>query len=118
MASRFPSPMKSEIESQLSSPRHFQKNKTKRHNGFIEAAPDPTFVVDDNARIVQVNDRALSLLGYARQDIIRTNIDSIIPGIRKELRIHNHGEDFFNDPISYRLGANAKFFGLTKSKTR
>lgn len=47
--------------------------------GFLEAAPDATFVVDGHGRIVSVNGRAEALFGYEREHLVGMLVDELVP---------------------------------------
>lgn len=107
--------MQAEIKQQSSRTGISNKRWSKPGETFIDAVPDPTFILDARARIVQVNDKALSLFGYGKPEILRSHIEDLIPAIRKALPSNGKGEDFFRHPFAYRLDAHTKSYGLTKA---
>ena len=46
--------------------------------GLLQAAPDAILVMEDDGRIVLVNDRAEELCGYSRDELLGTHIDTLI----------------------------------------
>ncbi|HEU5037118.1 MAG TPA: PAS domain S-box protein [Nocardioides sp.] len=46
----------------------------ERFRSLLEAAPDPTVIVDDTATIVLANDQMQNVFGYAREDLVGRSI--------------------------------------------
>ena len=78
---------------------------------FLEAAPDPTIVVNSVGQMAHLNHLAEKLFGYARHDVLGKEIDMLIPGLSRTLS--GDGIDFFQDPKAFRVDAD---FGLRGEK--
>jgi PAS domain S-box-containing protein len=63
--------LRAEIERRNQSERNFR--------GLIDAAPDAILVIDDERRVVKLNDEAERMFGYAREELIGRDIETIIP---------------------------------------
>ena len=63
--------LRAEIERRSRSERNFR--------GLIDAAPDAILVIDDEGRIIKVNDEAERMFGYARDALLGRDVEVIIP---------------------------------------
>lgn len=50
-----------------------------RYMGLFQDSIDPIILTDKKGRIVEVNQRAIELLGYDREELLRRNINSLHP---------------------------------------
>ncbi len=60
---------------------------------LLESFPDATIVADAEGTIQKVNDRALQLFGYAREELIGTAVDLLVPEAKRAR--HAHDRDAF-----------------------
>jgi PAS domain S-box-containing protein len=63
--------LRAEIERRNESERNFR--------GLIDAAPDAILVIDSAGRVVKINDEAERLFGYARDQLIGQDVETIVP---------------------------------------
>jgi PAS domain S-box-containing protein len=56
----------------------------ERFRGLLEAAPDPTVIVDAAGTIVLVNDRMHAVFGYTRAELVGRRLDSLAPEDARE----------------------------------
>ena len=54
-----------------------QKKSEEQFKKLVENAPDPLYVHDSNGKILQVNDKALEILGYTYENILQLNVTDI-----------------------------------------
>jgi len=53
--------------------------------GLLQAAPDAILVMEDDGRIVLINDRAEQLCGFGRDELLGKNIDTLVTSDRPAL---------------------------------
>jgi PAS domain S-box-containing protein len=63
--------LRSEIERRSQSERNFRD--------LIDAAPDAILVIDNEGRVVKINDEAERMFGYARDQLIGQDVETIVP---------------------------------------
>ena len=63
--------LRAEIERRTRSERNFR--------GLIDAAPDAILVIDNDGRIVKVNDETERMFGYPRDALLGRSVDLIVP---------------------------------------
>ena len=84
---------------------------------IVESAPVAMFVVDRGGRIVFVNQQAQTLVGYARDELLGNQVESLIPaplrGRHTELR-----HSFIATPGSRPMAAGRELHVLHKNGTR
>jgi PAS domain S-box-containing protein len=57
--------------------------------GLLDAAPDAMVLVDQNGKIVLVNTQAERLFGYQREEILRRDVEVLVPErLREQHRLH------------------------------
>lgn len=93
-----------------------QQQQEKDRNLFkslLESAPDPTFIVDEQGIIQLVNRRSEQMFGFARNELLGQNIDSLLPerfqGNHKQQREH-----FTQAPGGRQMGIGRDLFARRK----
>jgi PAS domain S-box-containing protein len=87
-----------------------------RQRAFLEAAPDATFVVNSEGRIVSVNAQAEALFGYGRDELVGRKVESLVPErVRDTHALHR--ADYSNARRARPMGAGLELFGLRKDGT-
>ncbi len=80
----------------------------ERFRSLLEAAPDPTVIIDQNATIVLANDQMQNVFGYARGELVGQSIDVLAstPGPQEVLeRIRR----YLLDPALVPMGYSQEF---------
>lgn len=81
---------------------------------FLELAPDATIIVNTDGIIKYASAQTLSLLGYASNDLLRVNVDSLLP--EKFRGGHAaHREGFRARPKTRLMGDGETLFALHKN---
>ncbi|MFL5753866.1 MAG: PAS domain S-box protein [Bacteroidia bacterium] len=68
-----------------------RKKAESKFRGLLESAPDAMIIIDTEGRIQLVNARTEKLFGYSRKEIIKKEIDLLIPDHFEE------GKNIFNE---------------------
>jgi PAS domain S-box-containing protein len=80
---------------------------------LFEAAPDLLIVSNRHGRITAVNQRAETVLGYTRDELLGQSIESLVP---KRLREHHraHREGYYSSPGTRAMGPGIDLHALRK----
>jgi len=89
-----------------------------RNSSFIESAPDPTVIVNQEGKIAQVNSLVETLFEYPKKELLGKELDALIPRIGEEFSKNGMSKNFFRNPYLHRIDANARFHGLTQNGKR
>jgi protein-histidine pros-kinase len=82
----------------------------------LEAVPDAMLVVDEDGRIVLVNDEAERIFGYDRADIVDRCVDLLVPDAAR--RTHAaHRAHYRAHPATRRMGAGLPLEGRRQDGT-
>ncbi|MEK6753081.1 MAG: PAS domain S-box protein [Chloroflexota bacterium] len=80
---------------------------------MFEFTPDALLMVDETGRITRVNKQTQIMFGYAREELLRQQIDILIP-----LRFHSkHAQeqtDFFAEPHMRPMGSHRELFAMKR----
>ncbi|GEM_PF-5837691 len=92
---------------------------TRRHEAFdelhriLEAAPDPTVVIDISGRIERANAELLRVFGYSAKELIGRPVETLMPErFRRKHRTNVRG--FFASPQARPMGEGLTLFAITK----
>ncbi len=80
---------------------------------LLEAAPDPTVIVDRYGSIVYANSRVRDVLGYESGELVGCPVESLLPE-RFRAAHPAHREAFHSDPRPRPMGAKLELFALHK----
>jgi PAS domain S-box-containing protein len=80
---------------------------------FLDAAPDPTIIVDRTGTIVYANDRVTDVLGYSADEIIGEPIEALLPE-RYRQRHTGHRDSFFSNAVPRPMGFSSALYALRK----
>jgi PAS domain S-box-containing protein len=94
--------------------RWFQTAEVYR--AMIESAPDAIVVVDEDGKIVFVNQQAEYLFGYSRSEFIGQQIELLVPPVLRQLHTA-HTKEYFRNPATRPMGANMKLLAQRKDKS-
>jgi len=87
-----------------------------RHDQLIEALPDAMVVVGRKGKIVQINAQMERLFGYAREELIGKNLETLMPE-RFRARHRGNVSDYLSRPRTRPMGSGLLLFGLKKDGT-
>jgi PAS domain S-box-containing protein len=81
-----------------------------KFRGLLEAAPDAMVMVDPHGHIVLVNGQTERLFGYARDELLGRDVDSLVP---ERLRAGHagHRAGYFGDPRTRPMGQGLDLYG-------
>jgi PAS domain S-box-containing protein len=82
----------------------------------VEACPSGMIMVDSGGRIVMVNTETERLFGYARDELINSPVDLLVPDTVRAQHAR-HRNDFTRNPETRRMGAGRDLFGRRKDGT-
>lgn len=80
---------------------------------LLRQAPDAILHVASDGRVVRANDRALSLFGYTRTELLTKRVENLIP---RRFQAHHDAirEGAFGSMVSRPIGQDTELFALTK----
>lgn len=83
---------------------------------IIEASPTAQLVVNYNGKILLLNQEAIGLFGYSRDELLGQSVDILVP---ERFRIDHptHRKGFFVNPEKRAMGAGRDLYGLKKDST-
>ncbi|CAK0758240.1 diguanylate cyclase [Gammaproteobacteria bacterium] len=83
---------------------------------IVENSPDMIVIVDEEGRIVFVNNRCSTLLGYEQDELIGKDVEILVP---EEFRNHKEMRDNYqNNPVLKEMGNRPFLVAMHKSGTR
>jgi PAS domain S-box-containing protein len=89
----------------------------ERFRRLLEAAPDGMVIVGPDGAMAHVNDQALSLFGYRRDELIGMQVEMLIPE-RYRAAHPGHRRRYFIEPRTRAMGhGGLQLFGLRKDGT-
>jgi PAS domain S-box-containing protein len=90
-----------------------RKRSEAKFQGLLEAAPDAILAVDNMGKIRMVNRQAQALFGYAREELIGTDLDILVPA--KVRDVHpRHRASYFAHPTTRPMGAGLQLAARRK----
>lgn len=95
-----------QIESEL-------RQSEARSRALWEAAPQGIIATNESGEMVQINDAALEIFGYGREEILGRLVDTLLPqGFRASHA--SHRGSYFADPKTQPMGDGRELQGLRK----
>ena len=90
-----------------------RKRAEEQPRQVLEAAPNAMIMVNQDGRITLVNAAAETLFGYAREELLGSAIEILIP---EPFRPHHPGDrrNYFADPSVRMMGAGRELYGRRK----
>ncbi len=70
---------------------------------LLESAPDAMIIIDENGKIAIANAQAVTMFGYAREEMLGQTIEMLLPERIRE-RHGSHRQEFAADPKLRRMG--------------
>lgn len=83
---------------------------------LLEAAPDATVIVAPDGRIVTANAQTDRMFGYAREELVGSEVEILLPPRFRGHHVRNRA-DFFADPSVRRMGVGLELLGLRRDGT-
>jgi PAS domain S-box-containing protein len=80
----------------------------ERFRNLLEGAPDPTLIVDADARIVLANDRVCSALGYERGELVGRSV-SVLAGDPGPEEVSDRIAEYLRSPSVVPMGRGEEF---------
>ncbi len=103
------------VHERLDAEEEARKARTAEHRfqTMVESAPDAVVIADPQGRIVQVNSRTEAIFGYSREELLRLQVEDLIPQ-RFHDRHKEHRAEFHAAPRQRPMGAGLELFGQRK----
>jgi two-component system, LuxR family, sensor kinase FixL len=90
-----------------------RKRAEEKFRFVLDAAPSAMIMVDSKGVVSFANAPAATVFGYADNELIGCNIETLIPG-RFRAGHPGHRQGFFSDPSSRVMGVGREIFGRRK----
>ncbi|MND31048.1 Signal transduction histidine-protein kinase BarA [compost metagenome] len=87
-----------------------RKSAEERFRLVVEASPNAIVLVDTSGRIAMVNRQAEFLFGYARDELLESPVEMLLPEALREAHVALR-EGFQRKPEQRRMGSNRELFG-------
>ncbi|MDA8183120.1 MAG: putative bifunctional diguanylate cyclase/phosphodiesterase [Acidimicrobiales bacterium] len=87
------------------------RRDASRFRSLLESAPDAMIVLDSSGRIVEANDEAERIFGYAPDTLTGSNITALLPERQRHLAAH-YQEAFASDPHNLKVGVDDEVFAV------
>ena len=93
-----------------------RKKADQKFKDLLESAPDAMVIVNRAGEMVLVNNQAVELFGWSREELLGQKIEILVP---ERLRSHHpdHRSGFFLQPRTRAMGAGLDLYGLRKNGT-
>jgi PAS domain S-box-containing protein len=82
----------------------------------MDISPDALVIVDHAGNIVMVNEQAVALFGYSREELREQRLEMLLPERLHEIHTA-HREHYFSAPRTRAMGAELQLFGRCKDGT-
>ncbi|WP_395331388.1 PAS domain-containing sensor histidine kinase [Novosphingobium sp. BL-8H] len=83
----------------------------KRFSQIFENLPLGLIVIDSRQRIVQLNQALADLFGYAREELVGSSLDTLLPP-RYRTEHHHHVDGYTHSPVARSMGLGRDLTGL------
>jgi PAS domain S-box-containing protein len=92
------------------------ENSEERFRAFLESAPDAVVIIDPQGDIVFVNARTETMFGYARDELVGSPVETLLPERFREGHA-GHRERYLEDPRIRQMGAGVELYARRKDGT-
>mgnify|MGYP006287535951 CR=1 FL=1 len=72
------------------------KESEEKYRGYIDNAPNGVFIGDETGRYLEVNDKAVEITGYSRDELLQMSVLDTLPEEGKEIGLH-HFQTLLNE---------------------
>lgn len=80
---------------------------------LLESAPDPMIIADDSGRMVLVNQQAMRLFGYEREEMIGQPVELLLPDSLRRSHV-DHRKSYIDDPVLRPMGEGVNLVARCK----
>lgn len=87
-----------------------------RFAALLESAPDAVVIVDEDGRMVIVNEQTERLFGYTREELVGQPVELLLPERFQDRHVAHRG-DYYGDPGTRPMGAGLELFGRRRDGT-
>lgn len=94
-----------------------QKKAEAKFKGLLESAPDAMIITDDKGTVVLVNQQAVNMFGYNKNEITGKKVEMLVPEELKQLHSQNR-EGYYHDPKVREMGAGLELYAVHKNGTK
>ena len=103
------------VHQRLDAEEEARKAKAAEHRfqTMVEYAPDAVVIADTKGRIVQVNTQTEAMFGYSRDELLKLNVEDLIPQRFRDQHRDQRAEFQANAP-QLPMGAGLELFGQRK----
>jgi PAS domain S-box-containing protein len=88
----------------------------KRFHKLLEAAPDAILEVDQNGRILLVNEAAERIFGYSRNELLELTVEALVPATMRGSHV-SHRTSYAANPQTRPMGTGLQLRGQRKDGT-
>ena len=87
------------------------KDNELKYRSYIDNAPNGVFICDETGRYLEVNDKAVEITGYSRDELLQMSVLDTLPEERKEIGLHhfqtllNVGKSVGETPFVHKDGS-------------
>ena len=85
-----------------------------RFRDLLESTPDAIVIVNDNGRIVLINNRAEAVFGYSRAELVGEPLEILVPERHRGTHVGSDS-NYFAPPLTREVGAGLELLGLRKN---
>lgn len=98
------------------SPPESVPDVTHKYHKLVDASPDAIVLIDDERKIVEMNQSAEEMFGYGKIELIGHEIEKLVPP--RHRRVHRASHDaYFQQPSVRRMGSDLQLFAVRKDGT-
>ena len=80
---------------------------------LLNAAPDPTVIVDQRGTIIYANARVTEVLGYSSQELVGQTVETLLPERARDAH-PGHRKSFFSQPNTRAMGDALELHALRR----
>jgi len=89
------------------------RESEEKFKGLLESAPDAMVIVNEEGKIILINQQTVNLFGYTKEELNNQKVEILVPGNFQDKHIQ-HRANYFKDPRIRVMGAGFELFALRK----